>query len=62
MRPNRNTSDWDVIAFADAPTLERMRGDPQVRQKDIDLLVAADEDYFEQPWIEVDTRFRNATI
>jgi hypothetical protein len=45
-------SDWDLLAFADAGTLDSMRLDRRVREPRMDLLVVTDGDCFEQPWIE----------
>jgi hypothetical protein len=50
--PVRESSDWDLLAFADQGTLDAMRHDPNVRELGMDLLVVTDGDCFEQPWIE----------
>lgn len=45
-------SDWDLLVFADASTLEKMRGDLRIQKSAYDLFVVHDEDNFVQPWGE----------
>jgi hypothetical protein len=41
---------WDLLAFADAPTLKRLRRSTDLHRADIDLLVVTDGDVFENAW------------
>jgi predicted nucleotidyltransferase len=47
-------SDWDVLAFADEPTLTALRAKPELKRADVDFLVVVDGDRFESPWWRLD--------
>jgi len=42
--------DWDLVAFADQPTLRRLRGATDLHRADVLLRVVTDGDRFEVPW------------
>jgi len=44
------SSDWDLLVFADAPTLLQMRDDSRLRSAVDDLFVGHDGNSFVQPW------------
>jgi len=44
------SSDWDLLVFADAPTLLQMRDDSRLRSAVYDLFVVHDGNSFVQPW------------
>src|SRR6266481_2132913 len=50
----RPGSDWDLLVFADAAILSRLRGDDDLRQRSadlcVDLLLVHDGDNFLEPW------------
>lgn len=49
---NKPESDWDLLAFADTHTFEKVKSDSSLRVSGMDLLVVFDDDSFEQPWKE----------
>ena len=41
---------WELLVFADAPTLHRLRKSPDLHREDIDVFVVIDGDRFENAW------------
>src|SRR5688572_1745677 len=41
---------WELLAFADAPTLQRLRKTDALHREDIDVMVVTDGDVFENAW------------
>jgi hypothetical protein len=41
---------WELLAFADAPTLERLRKTDALHREDIDVMVVTDGDAFHNAW------------
>jgi hypothetical protein len=48
--PSLSASKWDLLAFADAATLQRLRKATDLHRPDIDVLVVTDGDSFENAW------------
>ena len=44
--------EWDLVAFADQPTLRRLRSATDLHRADVLLRVVTDGDRFEVPWGE----------
>ncbi|MFN2644638.1 MAG: hypothetical protein ABR570_06585 [Burkholderiales bacterium] len=50
--PSREPEMWDLIAFADAPSLQRLRGAQHLHRSDVRLRVVTDGDRFGLAWGE----------
>jgi|SRR5450759_3665356 len=44
------TSDWDILVFADAATLQAIKDDKDLHKVFVDLLIVKENGEFEKPW------------
>ena len=59
--PERPSSDWDYLIFANQRLINSLRQKPELNRNDVDLLVVYDGDRFKSPWRD-GTRVKSGSL
>ena len=59
--PERPSSDWDYLIFANERLINSLRQKPELNRNDVDLLVVYDGDRFKSPWRD-GTRVKSGSL